>query len=72
LAALGQYWDEEQQKLIDTGKMNLAWVKLLLERAEGKPGSGDDSNDKMPSVADRVSEANRDRINAIAEGGGDD
>lgn len=71
LAALGQEWDDISGQLIDTGKTNIAWVKLLLERLEGKPGTDDTSNNG-PNVADRVSETNKRRINAIADGGRDE
>lgn len=70
--ALGLQWDEDLGRYIQDD-IKLVWVKLLLERTEGRPGTQSDTPaDKAPSIADRVSETNRDRINAIAEGQNDD
>jgi len=63
--ALGREWDWDEKKYIET-EVSLSWMKLLLERVEGKAGGEEASNDT--AVVDRISDINRDRLNALAEG----
>lgn len=67
LKAMGFVFDEETNKYVETGEINLDYVKLVLDRAEGKVGvQSDDPNEHRMSAADRVSQANKDRLNALA------
>lgn len=50
-------------------KMKLEYRKLVLDRIEGRPDVGQmDEKQKRGSVPDRVSEVNKNRINALAKG----
>jgi hypothetical protein len=70
--AMGLTWNEETD-LFDQGEISLDWMKVLLERAEGKAGvSGESVDTGKPTAADKVSEINKRRMNAMAEGGGDE
>lgn len=71
LMALGYQFDTGSGKYVEVpGSVNTNMMKLILERIEGKAGvqEGDPGEDR-PSVADRVSEVNRRRLNAMAESG---
>jgi len=63
--AMGLEWDEQDGKYYCQG-INLSWVKLLLERVEGKPGVNAEEMEQRQSIADRLSESNKERLNAIA------
>ena len=68
LKALGYVYDIDTEAYSETGELNLDYVKLLIDRVEGKIGvQSDDPNDSRTSAADRVSQANKDRLNAMAE-----
>jgi hypothetical protein len=70
LKALGYEFDHEQDKYVSTGMPSLAWIKLIMDRVEGKSGvQSEDLNDGRPSVVDRVSDMNKERLNAMASGG---
>lgn len=47
-------------------KLKLEYRKLILERIEGKAGSGEETNDERDKIPERISEINRKRANAIA------
>lgn len=70
MTALGYVWDAEAEKYMETGELHLDVVKILLERAEGKVGVGsDDPNADRVTAADKVSQMNKERLNALADGG---
>lgn len=48
-------------------KMVLEYRKLVLDRIEGRAGDKEDSGKKGHSVPDRISELNKDRLNAAAK-----
>lgn len=61
---------ETGRMVIVEGDINLDCVKILLERVEGKAGvTQDDFDAAKPTAADKVSEINKKRLNAMAEGG---
>ena len=48
-------------------KLKLEYRKLVLDRIDGKPGAGDEEEGKKKDgVPDRISEINRNRMNAMA------
>ncbi|MCP4541707.1 MAG: hypothetical protein GY832_31635 [Chloroflexi bacterium] len=51
----------------ETVEPSLDYVKIVLDRTEGKPGSGDrKTDDEKESVPDRISRLNKERLNALA------
>ena len=48
-------------------KLQLEYRKLILERIEGKPGSGEETDSKRDEIPERISEINKKRANAIAQ-----
>ena len=48
-------------------KLKLEYRKLLLDRTEGKPGSGNETEEKKKDgIPERISEINKNRANRIA------
>ncbi len=47
--------------------VKLKYRKLLLDRIEGKPGIDEEPKGKHTTIPERISEINRDKLNAIAE-----
>ena len=48
-------------------KIKLEYRKLVFDRIEGKPGTEEELKDRDTSIPDRISEINRDKLNAIAK-----
>lgn len=48
-------------------KLVLEYRKLILERIEGKPGSGEETDNERDKIPERISEINKKRANAIAQ-----
>lgn len=57
---------------VTEGDMDLDCAKILLDRIEGKTGVSVEAADSgKATAADKVSEINKRRMNALAEGGGE-
>lgn len=66
LTALGYVFDPDTETYRETGELHLEWVKVLLDRSEGRVAAGsDDPNDKRVTAAERVSDVNKSRLNAL-------
>jgi len=48
-------------------KTKLDYRKLVLDRAEGKPGTEEELKDRDVSIPDKISEINKGKLNAIAK-----
>lgn len=60
--------DDGRLEVIETG-IDIDWVKLLLERIEGRVGIDQNASEShKPTAAEKVSEINRRRLNKIASG----
>jgi len=56
-----------QAMVCSDAKLKLDYRKLVLERTEGKPSAGNDNEEKKKDgVPERISEINKNRVNAIA------
>jgi len=64
--ALGVEYDEGTHQYVQTGNVSIAWIKFLVDRIEGKTGvTSDDPASLKPDIAERISDVNRDRLNAL-------
>jgi len=59
--------DEDGKTRIVEGDIDIDWVKIILDRVEGKPGVSTDATEcTEASTADKVSSMNLKRLNAMA------
>lgn len=63
-------WSQALPARLDNGEImepNLDYIKIVLDRSDGKPGSGDKSDGvEKESVPDKISRTNKERLNTMA------
>lgn len=67
--AMGKGWVDSATNTLfaPDAKLVLEYRKLILERIEGKPGSGEEVENPKDGIPDRISEINKRRANTIAQ-----